>query len=423
MLESISMTNEASEETPSLEANPLVYMDNYSTTRTDPRVLDAMLPYFSMHYGNAHSRSHSYGWAAEKGVDTAREQVAALINCKPSDIIFTSGGTESCNLAVKGVSQMYAEKGRHIITTAVEHRSVMDPLRALERGGFDITYLPVDTTGTVDPQSLKDAIREDTIFVSVIFASNEIGTVQDVSAMGAICKEAGVIFHVDACVGLDTEAVDVDAMGIDLLSISGHKMYGPMGVGALFVRRRKPRVRLTPQLEGGSQERGMRHGSLNVPGIVGLGKAAQLCFEQRTADRERIRKLRDRMETAFTEGLEEVYVNGHPTNRLPGSLNVSFNYVEGESLMMGMSSVAVSSGSACTSSTLEPSHVMKALGVDEELVHTSIRFSLGRFSTDEEIDKAVEQCLQSARKLREMSPLWEMFKEGIDLASIEWKHD
>jgi cysteine desulfurase len=423
MLESISMTDEATRESPSPESNSLVYMDNYSTTRTDPRVLEAMLPYFSMHYGNAHSRSHSYGWAAEKGVDTAREQVATLIGCKPSDVIFTSGGTESCNLAVKGVAQMYAEKGRHIITTAVEHRSVMDPLRALERGGFEVTYLPVDTTGTVNPQTLEDAIREDTILASVIFASNEIGTMQDISSMGAICKEAGVIFHVDACVGLDTEVIDVDAMGIDLLSLSGHKIYGPMGVGALFVRRRKPRVRLSPQLEGGSQERGMRHGSLNVPGIVGLGKATQLCLEERDADRKKIRNLRDRMETAFTEGLEEVYVNGHPTNRLPGSLNVSFNYVEGESLMMGMSSVAVSSGSACTSATLEPSHVMKALGVDEELVHTSIRFSLGRFSTQEEVDQAVEQCLKAARKLRDMSPLWEMFKDGIDLASIEWKHD
>ena len=423
MLDSTQMINESPEQTSSSELNPLVYMDNYSTTRTDPRVLEAMLPYFSLHYGNAHSRSHSYGWAAEQGVDTAREQVAALIGCKPSDVVFTSGGTESCNLAVKGVAQMYAEKGRHIITTAVEHRSVMDPLRALERNGFDVTYLPVDTTGTVDPQSLKDAIRDDTIFASVIFASNEIGTVQDVAAMGAFCKEAGVIFHVDACVGLDTETLDVDSMGIDLLSISSHKIYGPMGVGALFVRRRKPRVRLSPQLEGGSQERGMRHGSLNVPGIVGLGKAAHLCFEHRDSDRERIRVLRDRMETAFKDGLEEVYVNGHPTSRLPGSLNMSFNYVEGESLMMGMSSVAVSSGSACTSATLEPSHVMRALGVNEELVHTSIRFSLGRFSTDEEVDAAVEQCLKSARKLRDMSPLWDMFKEGIDMASIEWKHD
>ena len=401
----------------------LVYMDNYSTTRTDPRVLEAMLPYFSNHYGNAHSRSHAYGWAAEKGVDTAREQVAALINCKPSDVIFPSGGTESCNLAVKGVAQMYAEKGRHIITTAIEHRAVMDPLRALEREGFDITYLPVNTHGSVDPATLKDAIREDTIFASIIFASNEIGTVQDVDAMGTICKDAGIILHVDACVGVDTETIDVDAMGIDLLSLSSHKMYGPMGAGALFVRRRRPRVRIKPQLEGGSQERGMRHGSLNVPGIVGLGKAAELCRLERDQDRARIRALRDRMEKAFTSGLEEVYVNGHPSDRLPGSLNVSFNYVEGESLMMGMNSVAVSSGSACTSATLEPSHVMKALGVSEDLVHTSIRFSLGRFSTEEEVDRAVSECLTSARKLREMSPLWEMFKEGIDLDSIEWKHD
>ena len=425
MLEPIEITTEShtASEAADTEPDTFVYMDNYSTTRTDPRVLDAMLPYFSMHYGNAHSRSHSYGWAAEKGVDNAREQVAALVNCKASDIIFTSGGTESCNLAVKGVARMYEEKGRHIITTAVEHRAVMDPLRALERDGFDVTYLPVDTSGVVDPAALKDALREDTIFASVIFASNEIGTTQNVAAMGAICKEAGVIFHVDACVGLDTEVIDVDAMGIDLLSMSGHKIYGPMGVGALFVRRRKPRVRLRPQLEGGSQERGMRHGSLNVPGIVGLGAAAELCRLERADDAQRVRALRDRMESAFKDGLEEVYVNGHATQRLPGSLNMSFNYVEGESLMMGMSSIAVSSGSACTSATLEPSHVMKALGVDEDLVHTSIRFSLGRFSTQVDVDQAVEQCLTAARKLREMSPLWEMFKEGIDISSIEWKHD
>jgi len=423
VLESLEMTSESPVSIDGSESDGFVYMDNYSTTRTDPRVLEAMLPYFSLHYGNAHSRSHSYGWAAEKGVDTAREQVAALVGCKTSDIIFTSGGTESCNLAVKGVARMYEEKGRHIITTAVEHRAVMDPLRALERDGFEVTYLPVDTSGIVDPAALEAAIREDTIFVSVIFASNEIGTVQDVAAMGAMCKKAGVIFHIDACVGLDTETIDVDAMGIDLLSMSGHKIYGPMGVGALFVRRRKPRVRLRPQLEGGSQERGMRHGSLNVPGIVGLGAAAELCRLQRAADREHIKVLRDRMEDAFKEGLEEVYVNGHPTKRLPGSLNISFNYVEGESLMMGMNSIAVSSGSACTSATLEPSHVMKALGVNEELVHTSIRFSLGRFSTEEEVDTAVEQCLKAARKLREMSPLWEMFKEGVDISSIEWKHD
>jgi len=423
VLESSEMTLESPTSSQDTEADAFVYMDNYSTTRTDPRVLEAMLPYFSMHYGNAHSRSHSYGWAAENGVDTAREQVAKLVGCKTSDIIFTSGGTESCNLAVKGVARMYEEKGRHIISTAVEHRAVMDPLRALERDGFEVTYLPVDTSGVADPAALKAAIREDTIFASVIFASNEIGTIQDVTAMGAMCKEAGVIFHVDACVGLDTETLDVDAMGIDLLSMSGHKIYGPMGVGALFVRRRKPRVRLRPQLEGGSQERGMRHGSLNVPGIVGLGAAAELCRLQRATDKKHIKSLRDRMETAFKDGLEEVYVNGHPTQRLPGSLNISFNYVEGESLMMGMNSIAVSSGSACTSATLEPSHVMKALGVNEELVHTSIRFSLGRFSTEEEVDKAVDQCLKAARKLREMSPLWEMFKEGIDISSIEWKHD
>ena len=401
----------------------VVYLDNYSTTRTDPRVVEAMLPYFSHEYGNSNSRSHRYGWAAETAVDAAREQVAALIGAKPSEVVFTSGGTESCNLAVKGVASMYAEKGKHIVSTAIEHRAVMDPIRALERAGWQATYVAVDQQGLVDPQAIKDALREDTVLVSVLFGNNEIGTIQDVAAIGAICKEAGVLFHVDACVGLDTEAVDVNEAGIDLLSLSGHKMYGPAGIGALYVRRRKPRVRLTPLLDGGGQERGMRHGTLNVPGIVGMGRAAELCLTERDADKARITALRDRMQQAFFDGLEEVYLNGHPTRRLPGALNVSFNFIEGESLMMGMKQVAVSSGSACTSATLEPSHVMRALGVGEDLVHTSIRFTLGRFTDDDDVDLAVEQTLTSARKLRDMSPLWEMFKEGVDLSAIEWKHD
>lgn len=401
----------------------VVYLDNYSTTRTDPRVIEAMLPYFGEHYGNVHSRSHAYGWTAEKAVDQARERVSSLIGGQPSEIIFTSGGTESCNLAVKGVARMYAERGKHIITTAVEHRAVMDPIRSLERDGYEATYLDVDNSGRVNPDSLREAIRDDTILVSVIFGNNEIGTVQDVAAMGAICKEKGVLYHVDACVGLDTETIDVNEAGIDLLSMSSHKMYGPNGVGALFVRRRKPRVRLSALLDGGGQERGMRHGTLNVPGIVGMGKAAALCSELREAEKARVSGLRDKMQTAFEEGLEEVYINGNLKHRLPGCLNVSFNFVEGESLMMGMNSVAVSSGSACTSATLEPSHVMRALGVGEDLVHTSIRFSLGRFTTEEDVDHATSECLRSARKLRDMSPLWEMFKEGIDLSSIEWKHD
>jgi cysteine desulfurase len=399
-----------------------VYLDNYSSTRTDPRVVEAMLPYFTEHYGNAHSRSHAFGWAAESAVDLARDQVAGLIGSKPSEIIFTSGGTEACNLAVKGVAEMYAEKGKHVITTSVEHRAVMDPIRALERAGWEATYLPVDTDGVVDPESLRAAIREDTVLVSVIFGNNEIGTVQDVAAMGAICKERGVLYHVDACVGLDTEAIDVNEAGIDLLSMSGHKMYGPAGIGALFVRRRRPKVRLKSQIDGGGQERGMRHGTLNVPGIVGMGKAAELCRTEREADKARITALRDRMQAAFFE-LDEVYLNGHQDKRLPGALNVSFNFVEGESLMMGMKGVCVSSGSACTSATLEPSHVMRALGVGEDLVHTSIRFSFGRFTDDDDVDHAIKQTLHSVNKLRDMSPLWEMFQEGVDLSAIEWKHD
>jgi cysteine desulfurase len=406
-----------------VDGKRLVYLDNFAATRTDPLVVEAMLPYFTEHFGNAHSRSHAYGWSAENAVDTAREQVAKLVGCKAGEIIFTSGGTEGCNLAIHGVAKMYEERGKHIVTSAVEHRAVLDPIRSLERQGYEASYLPVDNTGLVSPETLREAIREDTILVSMIFASNEIGTIQDVAAMGAICKDKGVIFHVDACVGLDTETIDVDAMGIDILSMSAHKMYGPGGVGAVYVRRRRPRVRLTPLVIGGGQERGMRHGTLNVPGIVGMGKAAEIAFETRESEKARILNLRTKFEGVLKEGLEEVYVNGHPTQRLPGALNISFNYIEGESLMMGMAGICVSSGSACTSATLEPSHVMRALGVGEDLVHTSIRFSLGRFTTEDDIDYAAEECLRAARKLRDMSPLWEMFKEGIDLSEIEWKHD
>lgn len=409
--------------TASVEQKRLVYLDNFAATRTDPRVVEAMVPYFTEHFGNAHSRSHHFGWAAENAVDAAREQVAALIGCKAAEIIFTSGGTESCNLAVRGVARMYEERGKHIVTSSVEHRAVLDPIRALERQGFEATYLPVDTTGLLSPDDLKASLRDDTILVSMIFANNEIGTIQDIEALGAICKERDIIFHVDACIGLDTETIDVDAMGIDILSMSSHKIYGPNGVGAMYVRRRRPRVRLTPMQLGGGQERGMRHGTLNVPGIVGMGKAAEIALQTREAEKQRIAALRDRFEGALRDGLEEVYVNGHPTRRLPGALNISFNYIEGESLMMGMAGVCVSSGSACTSATLEPSHVMRALGVGEDLVHTSIRFSLGRFTTEDEVDYAAEECLRAARKLREMSPLWEMFKEGVDLSAIEWKHD
>jgi len=400
-----------------------VYLDNSSTTRCDPRVVEEMVPYFSQTYGNAHSRSHAFGWNAEKAVDEARERVAALINSKPSEIIFTSGGTEACNLAIFGVARMYAEKGKHIITTNVEHRSCMDPCRALEREGFEVTYLEVDTTGRITAEQVAEAIREDTILVSTIFGNNEVGSLMPAKEIGAVCKDKGVIYHLDACLGLDTETIDVDADGIDLLSMSSHKIYGPQGVGALYVRRRRPRVRLRAVNLGGGQERGFRHGTLNVPGIVGMGKAAELCMQTRDEEKTRLTALAKRMKDAFWGDLDHIYLNGHETERLPGLLNISFNYVEGESLMMGMNGVAVSSGSACTSATLEPSHVMRALGVGEDLVHTSIRFSLGRFTTEKDVDYAVEQCLASAHKLREMSPLYEMVKEGIDLSEIEWKHD
>ncbi len=405
------------------DSKTLHYFDNYATTPTDPAVVEAMLPYFTQKFGAVNSRSHAFGWQAEEAVDQAREHVANLIGAKAQEVIFTSGGTESCNLAVKGVAKMYAEKGKHIITSAIEHRAVMDPCRSLERDGWEVTYLPVDQTGLINLDELKAAIREDTVLVSIIFGSNEIGTIQDVNGIGAICKEAGVLFHADACTGLDTETLDVNADGIDLLSLSGHKIYGPPGTGALYVRRRRPRVRLSALIEGGGQERNMRSGTLNVPGIVGFGKAAEIALANRDADKARISGLRDKMQAAFMSELEEVYLNGHPSQRLPGALNVSFNFIEGESLMMGMPDVAVASGSACTSATLEPSHVMRALGVGEDLVHTSIRFSLGRFTTEEDVDTAIASCLKSARHLREMSPLWEMFKEGVDLSAIEWKHD
>ena len=400
-----------------------VYFDYYSTTPTDPRVLAEMIPYFTQQFGNAHSRSHAFGWAAEKGVDIARERVAALIGANEAEIVFTSGGTESCNLAIKGVAKMYAEKGRHIVTTSVEHRSVMDPIRSLEREGWTVTYLPVDTTAMVDPDVLAAALREDTVLVSVIFANNEVGTVNPIGKIGAICKDRGVLFHVDACIGLDTETIDVERDGIDLLSISAHKIYGPKGAGALYVRRRKPRVRLAPLLDGGGQERGMRHGTLNVPGIVGLGKAAELCGELRGQEGPRIRAIRDRMRDAITQEIDYTHWNGHTVLGLPGILNLSFEFIEGESMIMGMQNVAVSSGSACTSSTLEPSHVLKAMNVGEEKVHTSIRFVVGRFTTEADADVAIERAITTAKKLREMSPLYEMVKEGIDLKSIEWKHD
>lgn len=396
-----------------------IYMDYGSTTPLDRRVLDEMLPYFTDHFGNAGSRSHAFGWNAETAVNQARERVAGLLGAHPTEIVFTSGGTESCNLAVKGVAEMYAEQGRHVVTTAVEHRAVMDPCRHLERQGYEVTYLPVDATGLVDPERVEAAIRKDTVLVSVLLANNEIGTLTPIAEIGRICKAKKAIFHVDACLGLDTERVDVGEMGIDLASISGHKIYGPKGIGALYVRRRNPRVRLAPLIEGGGQERGMRHGTANVPGIVGLGKAADLCRELRDEDGARVRALREKMWAAF-RGVDYTHLNGHPTLRLAGNLNVSFEFVEGESLILGANDVAISSGSACTSSTLEPSHVLRAIGVGEERVHTSIRFSFGRFTTEPEVDTAIASTLRTVEKLRDMSPLYEMVKEGIDLKTVQW---
>ncbi len=395
-------------------------MDYGATTPMDRRVLDEMLPYFTEMYGNAGSRSHAYGWAAETALTTARERVASLLGANPTEIVFTSGGTESCNLAVKGIAEMYQEQGRHIITSSVEHRAVMDPCRHLERQGFEVTYLPVDSVGCIDLDQLEAAIREDTILISVLLANNEIGTLLPAADIGRIAKKRKKLFHLDACLGLDTEVVDVEKMGIDLLSLSGHKIYGPKGIGALYVRRRNPRVRLAPLIEGGGQERGMRHGTANVPGIVGLGKAAQLCQELRAEEKPRITALREKMWTAFSEALDYCHLNGHPTERQAGNLNVSFEFVEGESLIMGCSNLAISSGSACTSSTLEPSHVMRAIGVGEERVHTSIRYSFGRFTTEAEVDAAIASTLRTVHKLRDMSPLYEMVKEGIDLKSVQW---
>jgi len=399
-----------------------IYLDYQATTPVDPRVLEEMLPYFGEIYGNAASRSHAFGWQAEEAVGQGRERIAHLIGASAKEIVFTSGSTEGINLAMKGVAQMYGSKGKHIITSQAEHKAVLDTAKRLEKDGFEVTYLAPDSTGRHSAEQVAEALREDTILVTIMWANNEIGSINPIREIGAVCKERGVLFFTDGTQAVGKLPVDVEADNVDLLCLSGHKLYGPKGVGALYVRRRNPRVRLVAQMDGGGHERGMRSGTLNVPAIVGLGKAAELCVEQRDAERARLTALRDKMFAAF-EALEEVYLNGHPTQRLPGALNVSFNFVEGESLMMGMKGICVSSGSACTSATLEPSHVMRALGVGEDLVHTSIRFSLGRFTTEDDVDEAIARCSDAALKLRDMSPLWEMFKEGIDLNAIEWKHD
>lgn len=398
-----------------------IYMDNHSTTAVDPTVLEAMLPYFTEKFGNAASRNHSFGWEAEAAVDAARQQIAGLINADSKEIIFTSGATESDNLALRGVAEMYREKGDHIITTVTEHRAVLDTAKRLEKMGFSVTYVPVRTDGLVDPEAIAQAITPKTILISVIHANNEIGTINPVAEIGKIAKARGILFHSDATQAVGKIPVDVQAMGIDLLSLSAHKMYGPKGVGALYVRRKNPRVRLVPMIDGGGHERGMRSGTLPVPLIVGFGKAAEICGQMMPEESKRLTALRDRLREGIMTQLDETYLNGHPTQRLPNNVNISFAYVEGESLLMGLKDIALSSGSACTSASLEPSYVLKALGVGSDLAHSSIRYGLGRFNTEEEVEYVIRHTVDIVNKLREMSPLYEMAKEGIDLNKVEWK--
>jgi len=401
-----------------------IYMDNHATTPMDQRVLDAMLPYFTEKFGNAASRNHSFGWAAEEAVDKGRSQIATLINAKPKEIIFTSGATESDNLAIKGVVEFYKDKGNHVITCVTEHKAVLDSCKALERAGkATVTYLPVDQYGMVDPDDVRAAITDKTVLISIMSANNEVGTIHPIAEIGKIAKEKGVLFHCDATQGVGKIPMDVEQAGIDLLSASAHKIYGPKGVGVLYVRAKGPRVRLTPIMDGGGHERGLRSGTLNVTGIVGFGAACEIAGREMNEESRRMLSLRDKLQAGIFERLDEVYLNGHPTERLPGNLNLSFAYVEGESLLMGMKDIAVSSGSACTSATLEPSYVIRALGTDEELAHSSIRFGLGRFNTEEEVDFVAQRVTDEVKRLRDMSPLYEMAKEGIDLKSVEWKRD
>jgi cysteine desulfurase len=397
-----------------------IYLDNHATTPVDPRVLEAMLPYFTESFGNAASRNHSFGWVAEEAVERARKQVADLIGASPKEIVFTSGATESNNLAIKGVVEMYAQKGNHVITAATEHKAVLDTCKRLEKHGTRVTYLPVQTNGLIDLDLLKDSITDKTVLVSIMYGNNEIGTIQPVAEIGRICKERGVLFHTDATQAVGKIPVNVIADNVDLLSCSAHKMYGPKGVGALYVRRKNPRVQLTAQMDGGGHERGMRSGTLNVPGIAGFGKAAELCQQLLAEEMIQHGALRDRLKDRLMGELDEVFVNGTMESRLPHNLNISFAYVEGESLLMGINDIAVSSGSACTSATLEPSYVLKALGAGDDLAHSSIRFGIGRFTTEEEIDYTAAKVIEVVRKLRELSPLYEMVKEGIDLTKVEW---
>ncbi len=398
-----------------------IYLDSHSTTPTDPRVLETMLPYFTEKFGNAASRNHAFGWEAEEAVEKARKQIARLIHADPKELVFTSGATESDNLALRGVVEMYREKGDHIITNSTEHRAVLDTAKALEsKRGVKVTYLHVDKSGIVSPDDVRNAITDKTILISIMLANNEIGSINPIREIGKIAKEKGILFHCDATQGVGKIPVDVQEMGIDLMSFTAHKLYGPKGVGALYVRKKAPRVRIAPMIDGGGHERGMRSGTLPVPLVVGFGKACELCEQEMTAEARRLAAMRDRLEAGIMNGLDEVYLNGHPTQRLPHNLNVSFAYVEGESLLMGLKEIALSSGSACTSATLEPSYVLRALGVGSDLAHSSIRFGLGRFTTDDEVDYTIKRIIETVTRLREMSPLYEMAKEGVDLKSVQW---
>lgn len=399
-----------------------IYLDNNATTPCDPRVVEEMIPYFTEKFGNAASRSHPFGWVAEEAVDYAREQVAKLVNASAKEIIFTSGATEADNLALKGVYEMYSSKGNHIITCTTEHKAVLDTCKHIEKLGGEVTYLPVKADGLVDLGELEKAITPKTILIAIMYGNNEIGVIQPIREISAIAKKHGVLFFTDATQAVGKIPVDVIADGIDLMAFSAHKMYGPKGVGALYVRRKNPRVKVTAQMDGGGHERGMRSGTMNVPGIVGFGKACEICMNEMEAEAKRLSAMRDRLEQGLLD-LEEAYVNGNREHRLPHVANISFKYVEGEGLMMGFNkNIALSSGSACTSASLEPSYVLKALGLGDDLAHSSLRFGLGRFTTDEQIDYTVNAIKETVLKLREMSPLWEMYKEGIDLNAIEWAH-
>jgi len=396
-----------------------IYLDYQATTPMDPRVLEAMMPYFTYKFGNPHSRSHSYGWEAEEGVEKARGQVAKLIGADEKEVIFTSGATESNNLAIRGVAEFYKDRRNHIVTTVTEHKCVLDTCRHLEQQGFEVTYLPVQKNGLIDLEVLRAAVTDKTVVVSIMAVNNEIGVIQPLAEIGKICREKKAFFHTDAAQAAGKIPLDVEAMNIDLMSISGHKIYGPKGIGALYVRR-KPRVRLVPLIVGGGQERGFRSGTLPTPLCVGLGEAAEIAMKEMDAESKRLAKLQARMLKGLNAKLTDIHVNGDLEHRIPGNLNIGFAYVEGESLMMGIKGLSVSSGSACTSASLEPSYVLRALGVEEDMAHTSLRIGLGRFTTEQEVDTAVDELVRHVKKLREMSPLWEMAQEGVDIKSIEW---